>query len=425
MAGPEMLRFLIRLIIALACLLPVQRPEAQDRQHIVAVVNDDVISANDLAARVSLLLATSNLQDVPENRSRVGPFALRALIDERLKLQEAKRLNVQVSRDDVDQGIARFEAQLGIPPRQLPRVLAYYGVGMQAVRDHIRAEVAWVKAVTKRAQGQVVVSDEDVTARLEQLKQDAGKPEVRVAEIFLPTDNPAKEAEVKALADRLMAELKAGASFPGLARNFSQSPSAAMGGDLGWLRVDDFEPALQSTVADMTAGEAYGPVRTQAGYQIVLMIDRRTAKGITGGGSRVVLSQLVLPVPAGASAAQTKARMDEAKQLAASAKSCEDLRAIGRANGSPLSGELGATDIGQLAPDMQNLVRPLRAGEKTAPFQSKDGIVVLMVCSRTDGDTGGEARDRVRDMLANERLATLSRRMLRDLTREAFVDIRR
>lgn len=419
--------FVAVLIALLACcgvLVPPSRGWTQDALRIAAIVNDDVISVHDLGLRVGFLIATSNLADTPENRARISPVALRALIEDKLKLQEAKRLNIQVTRQEVDAGVARLEAQFGLRPNQLQAALAERGAKIQAVRDQVRAEIAWVKAVRREAQGQVTISDEEVSARLDRMREEAGKPEFRVAEIFLAVDDASREADVRSLAERLLQELKRGASFPALARSFSQSPSAAGGGDLGWEQIESFDPAIRQALVDLGPGDAYGPVRTQTGYQIVLLIERRVAPALTDASVRVVLHRLALPLPADAPDTLVRQRLEEAKALAARARTCDELSAIARDAGSPLPAELGTVDLRQLNPTLQAAVTPLRSGGKTAPFRSPDGAVVLMVCDRIEGSSDQGLRDSARELLENERLTAISRRMLRDLMRQAFVDIR-
>ena len=211
---------------------------------VAAIVNDDVVSAEDLANRVTLLVRSSRMQDTGENRKRITPQVLRALIDERLQMQEAKRLNVSVSKQEIADAFTRIEVQNNMPKGGLDEYLAKAGVSRASLVDQLTANIAWAKLVRNRLSQDVNISDEQVTEALNHMKETADIPQSRVSEIFLVIDNPRQEAEMKQLADRLIDQIRSGVKFDALARQFSQSPTAAVGGDLGWVTPSQLLPQL-------------------------------------------------------------------------------------------------------------------------------------------------------------------------------------
>src|SRR6185503_16885980 len=104
----------------------------------------------------------------------------------------------------------------------------------------------------------------------------------RVAEIFLAVDNPSQDEETRRLADRLSMQMRQGARFSAVARQFSQSATAAVGGDIGWVRPDQLAPELGKAVSQLRPGELSAPIRAGGGYYVLLVVDRRT--GATGSG---------------------------------------------------------------------------------------------------------------------------------------------
>jgi len=397
---------------------------AQDAQRIAAVVNDEVISVRDLNNRLSLLIATSNLEDRPETRRRLAPEVLRMLIDDVLKQQEAKRLNVVVSKDDVDRALGRIEQQSNLPPGKLPEALANAGVKLSTLIDQVEVEIAWVKAVTRLERGRITIGEDEIDNELARIQQSAGKPEFLVAEIFLPVDDPAKEGEVGALAERLAQQIRNGASFPALARNFSQGASAAVGGDLGWVRLGQLGPELDAALQRLQPGQVSDPIPTTSGYYLLALRERRVAEGLPGSNAKVSLSQVYLPVSPDAAPADVADRMEEVRKLSEPAQSCTDLQALNREGAPQVSGSLGEVEVSQLPPDIQKVVQPLQVGQKSAPFRSGDGVVVLMVCDRQGQDDSLRQREMIRRTLEEQRLAAAAQRYLRDLRRAAFVDIR-
>ncbi len=399
------------------------RAQAQDALGIAAVVNDDVISVHDLAMRIALLLATTGQENSPENRQRAAPHVLRMLIDEKLKMQEANRLNVQVTRAEVDRALTEISRQIGVSPQDLPRLLASGGVSISALIEQVEAEIAWVKAVSQRAEARGTVSDEDVDGQIQRIQESAGRSEFRIAEIFLPFDDPQTEQETEALGKRIMDQLRQGVAFPVLARNYSDAASAAVGGDLGWLDLEQMSPELQEPVSSLATGEVVGPIKTLTGYYIVLMIDRRTGQGVDGGPGTVIVHQIMI-TGSGEGGESRQDDIQRIRELAGGAGSCGDLDVAAQNAPGVSSERLGPLELNQMEPDLRERVLGLDVGQQSEPFQADEGVAVVMVCERVGNSAPAQLRERVRQSLVNERLEANAQRMLRDLRREAFVDVR-
>ena len=247
---------------------------AQGVQRIAAVVNDDVISAYEVTQRVMMVMVTGRIPDTEENRRRLSAQILRNMIDEQLQLQEAKRLNIRVSDEEIDEVLARLNQQNDLPAGSLEKILARANVDVNVLRAKLRADESWNKLIRNQLRQQVFISDEEVEEELNRLKAVKDLPRHRIAEIFLPVDNPDNQQQVLDLANRLIQQTRKGANFSALAREFSQSASAAVGGDLGWVTKGQLDPAIDQTIARMGKGEIAGPIQTLAGYYILYMIEK-------------------------------------------------------------------------------------------------------------------------------------------------------
>src|SRR5437764_13145471 len=117
------------------------------------------------------------------------------------------------------------------------------------------ASIVWAQLVKRQAAQSAAISYDEIDEALKRVKEHAGEPQSRVAEIFLAIDNPAQEDQVRQLADRLTAQMKQGARFSAVARQFSQAASAAVGGDIGYMRPDQPPPELGKVVATLKPGE--------------------------------------------------------------------------------------------------------------------------------------------------------------------------
>lgn len=408
---------------ALTILWTGDRVLAQGGLRIAAIVNDDVISVHDLENRLALTMVTSNLEDRPEVRQRVAPQILRSLIDDRLKVQEAKRLNIVVTKNELDAALGQIAQQVKMSPSDMSKFLASRGVNMATLIEQVEAEIAWLKTVNRLEGNRIQIGEDEIDAEMARIRQNTGQSEYRVAEIFLPIDNPQDEEQVKQLVERLLGQLAEGASFPSLARNFSQAASAASGGDLGWVRRGQLVGQLDAVLPELEPGKVSPPIRTPVGYYLLLMIDKRTSEGLEGKVT-VTLSKLSLPLSANPSQQEVAERLQTARTVSQGAKTCADLETAGRQAGGDRSGGMGEMEITQLPSELRQLVRPLKAGEMTLPLRTDEGVVVVMVCERTEEGNITEQRALVENMLREQSLTAASQRHLRDLRRSALIDIR-
>jgi peptidyl-prolyl cis-trans isomerase SurA len=134
--------------------------EGQEVDRIAAVVNEEIISLQELNGRVLMALAFSGIPDSPDARRRVAPQVLRKVIDERLQMQEAARLKITLSPAEIDQGITIIEQQNRMPKGALLGGLARAGVDSQMARDQIRADLTWLRVSGRMLQPQVIIGEE-------------------------------------------------------------------------------------------------------------------------------------------------------------------------------------------------------------------------------------------------------------------------
>jgi len=393
--------------------------------RIAAVVNDEVISVGDLTSRLRMVMLSSNLTDSPETRQRVAAQVLRTIVDEKLQMQEAKRQNVTATDEEINKALAQIEKQNNMQAGQLDQVLKSHGIERSALVDQLTASIVWTKLVRRLVSQTNVVSDEEIDYALKRAKETANEPQSRVAEIFLAVDNPQQEDEVRRLAERLTEQMKQGARFSAVAQQFSQSATAAVGGDIGWVRPEQLSPELGKAVAQMRPGELSPPIRAGAGYYLVLVLDRRSGRSAGPEDSLVHLVQIVFPLPPQATEQMRRAAIVEAQGARTAAKSCEELLKIGKEKGSAQLSSEGRLRVDQVTPAMRNIVLGLEVGQTSPPIVQKNGVGVIMMCEKAAPSAPTvPTRDEIAETLMRQRLETLARRYMRDLRRTAFVDVR-
>ena len=410
---------------ALAAAVAFSTPAAaQGVQRIAAVVNEDVISAYELNQRVLMVLVTSRMADTPENRRRLREQILRNMIDEQLQLQEAKRLNIRVSDEEVDKLLAGLNAQNKMPPGTLEKVLQRAHVDINVLRAKLRADESWHRVLRSKLQQQVFISDEEVDEELKRLKAVQGLPRHHVAEIYLPLDNPDNERQVRDVADRLMQQIRNGANFSALAREFSQSASAAVGGDLGWVTKGQLDPKIDRALENMSKGQVAGPVQTLGGFHILLLIDRVVPSANGNGDVHVDYTQLILPLPADAGPDAVKKEKDLAEQVRTEVQSCDDMRAAAKKMEAPKSGDVSDAPLTSLPAVIRGPMSKLNVDQTTEPIRVAEGFFLATLCARKAPPGAMPTAEDVRNRLGNNRFNLLIRRYMRDLRQTAFVDIR-
>lgn len=269
-------------IAALLCAAPLSVTAVpvhaqQTTMGIAAVVNDAAISMRDVEDRIRLVLASSGLPDNKDIRARIMPQVIESLIEEQLKLQEARRNKLAVSDEEVQEGLATIAKQNNFTSDQFVGIMKKQGIPKNTLTDQIRAQLAWNKVVKEKLRRQVDVSETDLKVRTERLKSKIGQTEFLVSEIFLPAETPKRLAEAQQFAQRLTAEMKEKKiPFGALAAQFSKAAGADKGGSIGWVQQGQLDPALDKILMTLEPGGVSAPVRNGNGVHILYLQKKRT-----------------------------------------------------------------------------------------------------------------------------------------------------
>lgn len=397
---------------------------AQDRgdRGIVAIVNRDAITRYDLDQRIRLVGLGSRVPQGGEARQRLVEDVLRSMINERLQIQEAAKQKIQVTEKEVQDQVAGIEQRNRMAKGGLAKALRQRNIDPRAFEDQVRASIAWTKVVQQDILPQIRVSDAEVQAVLERLRANKDKLQYRVQEIFLAVESPAQQGKVLQTANTLLGQLRAGASFELIARQFSQTGTASAGGDLGFLFEGQMEPEIEKVVKTMKTGQIAGPIRGVGGYYIIRLADRRGFGGRNPDLKSIVVARATMTVPERATPAQRKAAEDKLVKAAAGAQSCEALVKAGQEAGG--GGQVvQEVVLDQQRPAIRALITPLKTNQKSRPY-FEGGIVSIYM--RCPDSAGGQPPDEkaVREALMRQKLGAFADRYLKELRRSAYIDIR-
>ncbi len=438
-AAGEMFAPLPRALVVLTIMLlptaaSAQRPTTQGAAaqtapgqglRVVARVNDDAITDFDLSQRVLFAIKTSGLQDSPDLRQRMAPQMLRQMIDERLQVQDSKKLGVKPSEAEIQNRYTEIERAAGLGRGQFRQYLQSVGISPDIASQQIEAQIAWAKIIRRKVRSQVDVSEAEIDDAMSRMRSNVGKTETRVAEIFVPVDRADSVDEGKRSADRIMEQLRRGAPFAAVAQQFSQGASASAGGDLGWVLPGALDPSLDAAIERVQPRTFSEPVRSGSGWHILYVVDRRPFAAARPDDVKLNLVQMTLALPSNASPDETNRATTEAQKAMSGVRQCSDLHAQSRQIKGSTSGDLNGVRVGDLAANAQmyEQLPRLPIGGTAGPFRVAEGLQVVALCSKSGGD-GLPTRDAISQQLLIQKLDSAGRRYMRDLRRQATIDIK-
>ncbi|MCY4589192.1 MAG: peptidylprolyl isomerase [Alphaproteobacteria bacterium] len=412
------------LVLAVMAASPTAAP-AQQTLRIAAVVNDEVISVRDLENATRLATVVSRLPATPETNRRIRGQVLQSQINDTLYLQEARQNSVTVSDAEMSHAAGLLEQRLGIRPGTLDDFLAANRLNRRMAMRQMRASIAWSKLVRRRFGSVATVAEEEIDEVLDIYRRSLGRPQYLVSEILLPVNDPGTEAQVRGLASRIYQQLQQpGSDFRAIARQFSSSASSAQGGLIGWVTAVQLAPEIETLLSGLGPGEVASPVRTDSGFQIVKLENRRILRASDPLKSQVKLRFLSVPLPVGGEENASAGLIREMEQDVADVRSCPELAQLADARDGASSGVLGPILLEEAAPAVREIVLDLDVGAASRAIRMGTAVSVFMVCERTAAPENTPDRDNIVARLRAEKLRSLARRYLRNLRQSAFIETR-
>jgi len=391
-----------------------------------ANVNGTIITSSDVEQRVALVLASNDAEQVPEEElKRLRLQVLRNLIDETLQIQEATAQEMEVTQEEVNETYnrvagQRFEGSV----ERLDAYLRSVGSSPASLKRQIEGEQAWERLLRRNVMPFVNVSTEEVNEVFDRVVAAKGTFEYRVGEIYLSA-NPTTQAAVAENARRIVEQLRQGGSFVAYARQFSEASTAAVGGDLGWIRLEQLQnPQLEAAAQEMAPGQLAGPIEIPGGFSILYMIDKRQIGMADQRDALLSLKQISIDFAPGISVEDARTRAQ------AFAAGVQQIRGCGEA-------EAGAAQIGaqvvtndqikvrELPEELQAILLQLSIGQVTQPYGSlEEGVRVFMLCGRDDppSEASDPDREQIAGSIEDDRVNKRAQRYLRDLRRDAVIE---
>jgi peptidyl-prolyl cis-trans isomerase SurA len=409
------------------------------KNGIAATVGDLSISDFELDQRVALFFATAGFKPTPEDIARARKQQLEQLVDEHIQIAEARKGKITVSPVEVDKILEEFAKRQNVSVKELGESLAKAGSSVDVLRAQQTVAIAWHKVLMARFQDDVVATPAMVDDALRRATEGAGKTHYHVVEIFLPVDNPDKDAEVKKQIEDIETKIRAGAPFRNLAQQFSRNPSAAAGGDMGWIYDGQLDPDLNDALKQMHVNEISHPIKAKGGWYLLGLPERQEALGTTvvqappppsGPPGTLPLARLLLPIAANAPPEALQSTLRAAAQIREAASSCDVLQKLSQ--DPQLKGTifmaLGDTKLSDVSDKMQKALAGTQSGDVAAPFQDDAGIEIIARCDKRAPPPNVAfklpTRDEIEGDIFQEQMSAMARRYMRDLRRDANIQER-
>jgi peptidyl-prolyl cis-trans isomerase SurA len=361
------------------------KPALAQTDSIAAVVNGQVITNDDVSARARLLALSTGLPVTPDALTRLQPQITKELIDQTLQLQEINRRKVVVAESDIGAAVSHIEQGNNLPAGALRQHLQAAGVPFSTLIAQLRTELGWQTVLHQALGPELQPTPGDITAEKKALQAQLGTTQYHLGEIFIPVTDPADDAQAKAFANTVIAQLRTGAPFPIIAAQFSQADSALQGGDLGFVSASQLDPATAAVVLSMPAGAISNPIRVPGGYDIVQLQEVRKVGAATNMSLNIRQAYAAFPEPIsnGGVGPDQAAVINKLIGAARNAHACSDIEAINATFGNVRPANPGPVNLADVTPpQFQQVLANLPVGQVSQPLVAQDGVSVVMVCSR-------------------------------------------
>lgn len=386
----------------------------------VVIVNDEAISRNDVRLRARLAMASSGIEPSAEAFGAISSQVLEGLIDEKLQMAEAGRRKIEVTEKDVDEALADIaRSNNNQTPEALTSELRRLGVNPRTLRDQLRADFAWQNLVQGRYGARIRVGESEMDAMMDQMKHAASLTQYLVSEILVAYNGPNDIDRATNFAQRLIDDMRNGAPLDVTARQFSAAPTAAAGGDLGWVNEDDLRPEIVAFLNQMQPGDVSAPIVTPGGIYVMVLRNRREGQG----EHKVVgLKQIIASISPDLNDEQKADLLVRINLARDRIKTCDDFNASVNELADLVVVDLGENAEEDLKTEFRAAIAGLEVNQLSQPFLTEGAVHVVGVCSlKVDQTIKLPERSEIENRLFNQQLQALAASYLRDLRRSAAI----
>ncbi len=421
-----MLKIIIWCLGLIHLINPTQAEE-QLLDEIVAVVDDAVIMRSDLdraMASITKQIEASGNQLPPSDV--LEKQVLERIIVQQVQIARAEQVGIRISDAEVDAAIANIAQQNNVTVDQMRAAIEQDGFTFTEFRDDMKRDMQTERVRYAFANSQVKVSDHEIDLFLADNELDQGEVELQHILVAIPASADASSVEA---ANNKITEvhekLLSGENFAVLATQISDGQRALEGGHLGWRPVNQLPPLFSEQVKAMEIGELSQPIRSPNGFHIIKLLDKqsnviKTVEQYHALHIMVETNQVVSP----------KEGMNIINNLHEKLMAGEDFSQLAEAHSddhtsAPLGGDLGWFEINQYGSRMGDVIKELKEGEISEPFQTEVGWHIVKFLGKKEADiTESFKRQQAENAIKERKMHEAVETWLHEIRGEAFVDIR-
>jgi len=420
--------WLMAMLIALSTLLPAHAA-VQELDRIVAVVNDEVITRQELARRYDEVVRNLTQQNTPlPPRSVLEKQLLERMITELALQQHARATGIRVDPTQVERALQRIAAQNKLDMAGLQAALEKSGQSLDSMRATIRNELLIARARERDVDNRISVSDAEIEGYLQTQAQQGVETEYNFAHILVSVPENATPEQIQARharAEDIVAQLAKGADFAQLAASYSDASNALQGGAIGWRASGKIPTLFADALKQLQPGQVSPILKSSAGFHILKLIDKRGLDA-TLNVTQTHVRHILIKTNELTSEADARNRLLQLKERIENGAKFEDLARLQSEDASASKGgDLGWINPGDTVPEFEKAMNALKPGEISDPVQTPFGWHLIQVLGRRTQDVTQErqkllARQAIRERKGDEAFQEWVRKS-RDA---AYVEIR-
>lgn len=369
--------------------------------EIVATVNDEPISKYDVEARAKLIAIQKAEYITNKRKAQYVGEALDALIDEKVKMDMAKKKGFSVSDNEINAAISHLETQNGLKSGEMVKMLAKNGVPVEILKNQIQSDLMWIQVLQQHRSSIAETTMAEIEKKKNELRQKLKEEEFFVFEILVST---------KTEAEKCYKELLEGTDFDVVTKKHSKSPTKETGGEVGWIKPDYYGKEISAVLREMNIGDLSVPLKTKKGYLLLLLQDKKIpiySDSIT----LWELAQMAIP---------TKEAVHYEKQLS-HLSDCDSFKDFAKKYAIRESIKSGVVSPEQLPAELKDVLEKEKNKTVIGPVRTPEADLFFMKCAITEKKILPED-DEIKMQIETEKMEVLSEKILLNAKRFAVIE---
>jgi len=405
-----------------------QVPRTAD--YILAVVNSELVTANELELRVAQVrdeARRSGGRLPPDDELRRQ--LLDTLIDERVQITYARDSGMRVEDTELERAVANIAAQNQLTTTQLRDRLRAEGIDYVRFRNNIRDQIMIERNREREVQARIKITDADIDDYLAKQRSSGATTQFNIAQVLVTVPEGATDAVVaerQAVAQAALTRIQNGEDFAAVARQVSEDANKEKGGEIGMRPGSRLPEVFLNVVRDLKTGQVSPTLlRSGAGFHILKVVERRDTGGLVVTQTR---ARHILLRPSQQMSAQAASRrlLEFKRQIESGAKTFDALAREHSEDGSgPQGGDLGWVSPGAFVPEFEEVMNALPINGISDPVTSRFGMHLIQVMERRETQVDPkQLREQARSVLRERKYEDAHSEWLREIRARAYIEMR-